>query len=103
MKLEIPKNNLINPMEIARKAGYSYFIDPVSGKESFVFRLTPDYYPRFHLYISTNEKNIIFDLHLDQKKPSYNNNNKHSGEYDGPIVEKELKRIAAWIRHYYQK
>lgn len=38
---------------------------------------------------------LIFSLHLDQKFASYekSGSHKHSGEYDGKVVEKELERI----------
>jgi len=87
-----------NPVEILRSAGYSYFKDPQSHEESFVVRLTPEFYPRFHVYVKHADNQVTFDLHLDQKKPSYGNNNLHSGEYDGPVVEHELKRIDSWVR-----
>jgi len=32
-------------------------------------------------------------LHLDQKKPSYQGQTKHSGEYEGELVEVEKARI----------
>lgn len=86
------------PVEVLRKAGYSYFKDPQSGEESFVLRLTSEFYPRFHLYVEGEPGKVIFNLHLDQKKPSYGENNKHSGEYDGPTVEKEMQRIDSWVK-----
>ena len=36
---------------------------------------------------------MIFNLHLDQKKPTYEWHIAHSGEYDGELVEKEIERI----------
>ena len=45
------------------------------------------------------EDEIVFDLHLDQKKPSYVGTKAHGGEYDGPTVEKEMSRIAGWASH----
>ena len=48
-------------------------------------------------------KNYSFNLHLDQKKPSYFGHRSlgegrlkghaHSGDYDGPVVEGEAERI----------
>lgn len=87
-----------NPLDVLRKAGYSYFKDPQSGQESFVIRLSADFYPRFHLYVKHNANAVTFDLHLDQKKASYGDNNLHSGEYDGPVVDKELRRIDSWVQ-----
>ena len=93
MKFTTSKTHVQNPLAILRKAGYSYFIDPVSKKESYILRVTADYYPRFHLYLKESVTEVIFDLHLDQKKASYTGGNMHGGEYDGPAVEREMKRI----------
>ena len=60
-------------------------------------RITGEYYPRFHLYIKETMTEVIFDLHLDQKKASYAGSNMHGGEYDGPAVEREMKRIKDWV------
>jgi len=32
------------------------------------------------------------------KKPSYGTNHAHSGEYDGPTIEKEMARIDGWVK-----
>lgn len=97
MKYTAPKTHVQNPLAILRKAGYSYFVDPVSKKESYILRVTADYYPRFHLYLKETVSEVTFDLHLDQKKASYDGSNMHGGEYDGPAVEREMKRIKDWI------
>jgi len=55
--------------------------------------LKRDGYPRFHLYLKIENGNLIFDLHLDQKRPIYKGTTAHSGEYSGEIVGKEAKRI----------
>jgi hypothetical protein len=98
MKRTYSKAEAQNPVEILRKAGYAFFRDPQSGEESFVVRLTPEFYPRLHLYVEHDSEQVTFNLHLDQKKPSYGANTQHSGEYDGPIIESELKRIDSWVR-----
>lgn len=98
MKRAYSTDQVPNALEVLRKAGYSYFRDPQSGEESFVARLTPEYYPRFHLYVENDGRQVIFNVHLDQKKPSYGNETMHSGEYDGPIIERELSRIDSWVR-----
>ena len=51
------------------------------------------FYPRFHIYIESNPKQIMLNLHLDAKKPSYEGSSAHSGEYDGAVVENESQRI----------
>lgn len=75
-----------------RKAGY-HFQEKNGGKEELAFVRPPHGYPRFHLYVKTKDKNLIFNLHLDQKKPIYRGVPAHAGEYDGEIVEKEAARI----------
>lgn len=98
MKKSYPADQITNSLAILRKAGYSPFKDPQTGEESFIIRLTPEFYPRFHLYVEQAGSNISFNLHLDQKKASYGTNHAHSGEYDGPIIEKELARIDGWVK-----
>jgi hypothetical protein len=88
-----------NPLAVLRKAGYAPFRDPQTGDESFIIRLTPEFYPRFHLYVENNPPTVSFNLHLDQKKPSYGQGHAHSGEYEGSTVEKEMERIDGWVKH----
>ncbi len=97
MKIELPGDGSVNALYVLRKAGYAYFVDPVTHEGSYVLRLTGGFYPRFHLYLKETTGKVTLDLHLDQKKPSYGTNNAHNGEYDGPTVEKECKRLKSWI------
>ncbi len=99
MKLTVNKNHLsLQAEQIMRKAGYTFINDRRTGKESFVRRLTSDFYPRFHVYVKDQGEKTIVDLHLDQKKASYQGTNAHSGEYEGGTVEKELERIKGFFR-----
>ncbi|MBI4160099.1 hypothetical protein HY504_02950 [Candidatus Wolfebacteria bacterium] len=50
-------------------------------------------YPRFHLYARKRHNELVFNLHLDQKKPSYAGTEAHSGEYNGELIERETARI----------
>jgi hypothetical protein len=98
MKLIINKNQLDEPSEIfLRHAGYAFIYDRQSGKESYVRRLDRGFYPRFHIYIEYNNGQIIFNLHLDQKQPSYSGAHAHNAEYDGEAVEGEIERIKSFI------
>lgn len=72
---------------LLRKANYS------SVKNSFIKPLGKAGFPRFHAYITQEKDNLIFNLHLDQKKPVYKGTSAHSGEYNSPIVEQEAERI----------
>lgn len=85
------------PEQLARRAGYAYFRDPKSGEESFVRRPYGNFYPRFHLYISSSGGKTVFNLHLDQKQASYPGAHKHNADYDGPAVGEEMKRLKQFI------
>lgn len=79
---------------VIRKIGYKYWgKDEGNGEYNFIRPLEKRSYPRFHLYLKIEDEDWILNLHLDQKKPSYNGVPAHSGEYDGEVVEKEVKRI----------
>lgn len=98
MKLIINKNQLDEPPEIfLRHAGYGFIYDRRSGQESCVRRLGGSFYPRFHMYIEENNEQIIFNLHLDQKQPSYAGAHAHNAEYDGEAVAGEIERIKNFI------
>ena len=79
-----------NAYSLMRNLGYR----PQRGEEpSFSRSLQRGDFPRFHLYLEKKGDKIIFNLHLDQKKPSYEGSTAHSGEYDTDIVKKEAERI----------
>ncbi len=98
MKIIISKSQLSEAPEVfMRRAGYAYLRDRHTGQDSFVRRLSGNFYPRFHVYLVHMGENVIFNLHLDQKKPSYDGMNAHSGEYDSEIVKSEAARIRSLI------
>lgn len=101
MRITYTKEKGMNALAVMRKAGYTHFIDPNTNEESFVLRTGPDFYPRFHVYVHETDATLGIDLHLDQKKPQYKGTRAHNGEYDGPIVEREITRIAGWVRSVY--
>lgn len=80
-----------------RRAGYTYIRDRRSGQDSFVHRLGSDFYPRFHVYINEQADKIIFNLHLDQKQPSYVGAKSHNAEYDGANVVAEISRLKSFL------
>lgn len=55
-------------------------------------------YPRFHAYVKMQGKDLVVNLHLDQKKPSYQGSHRHSAEYDTELVVQEAERIKAYFR-----
>ena len=107
MKFVVRKDELSeNPEQFLRRAGYSYVRDKHSDVDSFVRRLGRNYYPRFHMYIKEQDghrqseaSKIIFNLHLDQKRPSYAGSPAHNAEYEGEVVEAEIKRLKDTITH----
>ncbi|OGZ70333.1 MAG: hypothetical protein A2904_00070 [Candidatus Staskawiczbacteria bacterium RIFCSPLOWO2_01_FULL_33_9] len=99
MEFEI-KNIKESVNGIMREIGYKPAYFQNDGEFSIVKQLGRNDYPRFHLYIrqsfdSAQDKlnTFIFNLHLDQKKPSYNGAKGHSGEYDGSVLKEEAERI----------
>ncbi len=94
MKIIVEKSRLsLNPAQFLRLAGYAYITDRRSGQDSYVRRLGAGFYPRFHLYAEEDGDKIIFNLHLDQKRPSYAGAHAHNAEYEGEVVETEIQRM----------
>ncbi len=94
MKFTIKNTSGDNIINLARKIGY-YF-----QNESFVRPLERNGYPRFHLYIKSGRGNneLIFNLHLDQKRPIYKGAPAHAGEHEGNVIENEAERIKQTLR-----
>ena len=92
MKFEFENANF-NMVVLARKMGYRPL--GLSDKEDYamVRQLSGRDYPRFHIYIKSSNNALVFNLHLDHKKPSYGGSHAHSGEYEGEFVEAEAERI----------
>lgn len=98
MQIKFKKDQVPNPEKFILRCGYAKIIDRRADKISFAKRLHRDFYPRFHVYIKEAGDFIIFDLHLDQKRPIYEGVTAHSGEYDGEVVEREARRLAQVIK-----
>ncbi len=98
MKFKIKVKLKSNLNDILRHLGY--YLHPKYG-DSYIKRLSGDnFYPRWHLYIKELEDVYEFDLHLDQKKVSYQGQTAHSGDYDDQIVKEEAKRIINGLIKY---
>jgi len=76
-----------------RTIGYQLAYFQNAGEVSVVRQIGRNDYPRFHLYIKENSNSFTFNLHLDQKKPSYEGSRGHSGDYNGSVVEGEAERM----------
>ncbi len=101
MKIHCNKQNSQHPRMIMRRCGYGEIITR-QGKRSYVKLLSRTPYPRFHAYIDEQDTGFQINLHLDQKAPVYKSVSAHAGEYDGPIVEREVARIEAIIVQFAQ-
>ncbi len=100
MKIEFSKNDFqfISPFQFLRQAGYHALEDRRSQSLSFVRRLGGGFYPRYHIYLQNTDDRVIFNLHLDQKKASYEGQKAHSGEYDGDLVKEEAMRLKSLLK-----
>ena len=84
-------NNIQNLM---RQAGY--YFEREEDKELVFARplgVSGSGYPRFHIYLNVSRETAEVNLHLDQKKPVYGEMSSHNAEYQGELIEKEVKRI----------
>lgn len=94
MRILLPTDHPLNLQQFLQRAGYASHRNRLGNRLSFVKRLSAGLYPRFHLYVGKNlSGRTYFNLHLDQKQPSYLGAHAHSGEYDGPLVANEAERL----------
>ena len=92
MKLKFENFNF-NILNFMRGCGYRFIERSLDDEWNFVRSLSGYDYPRFHFYLKQVAGALLLNLHLDQKKPSYRGTTRHSGEYEGEVVETEAKRI----------
>lgn len=100
MKFRLPNNFSRNVPNLVRKAGYFQIFDQKSGKGSYIRKVGANRYPRFHLYITESEAEVVFDLHLDQSATRYNNQTAHNADYESEEVKQELTRIYQAIKPF---
>ena len=82
---------------LLRKAGYGEHRG-FEAQMSYTRRLQSTTFPRYHAYVEDKNGGMQLNLHLDQKEASHQSGRAHSGEYSGPLVERENARIIAAIR-----
>ncbi|MBI3589477.1 MAG: hypothetical protein HY093_03665 [Candidatus Liptonbacteria bacterium] len=87
--------NLQNAM---RKIGYNPIDMTDRGEMNCVRSLMGGDYPRFHVYSKEEGNEIVINLHLDQKKPSYSGTHAHAGDYDSETVRDEAVRIKSALK-----
>lgn len=97
-KIEKPKETVVS---LSRQIGYRPMGVSENDEYSLVRPILGVNYPRFHIYVRKDNKNGVFrfNLHLDQKQPSYRGSSAHSGEYDGDLVEREAERVKRIIEN----
>ena len=89
-----------NIQSLMRRIGYHF---QGQSENEFSFVRPPRFYPRFHIYLKEEGDGLIFNLHLDQKRPSYEGATAHSGEYEGKTVEDEIERIKQILKREYEQ
>ena len=90
------EKTLDSPLNVLRRLGYSFDKRvEATGELSFVRRAGVDEYPRFHVFVKqTGFSKVEINVHLDQKKASYQGATAHSGEYDNEgWLQKEAEEI----------
>jgi hypothetical protein len=100
MDFTIPDNKIEeNIIDFGRKIGYLSIGRGINSNEfSFVRCFNRSGFPRFHLIVRKDlGKNILFSLHLDQKKPIYRNQTAHNADYHGPLIDEEIERIKRFL------
>lgn len=94
MKFTLKNISAENAVTLMRRIGY-FFLTQEFSELSFIRPMDRNGYPRFHIYLKFYKETdeVIFNLHLDQKRPVYKGVSAHSGEYDGETIEREAERI----------
>lgn len=88
-----------NVHDLVRKLGYQPLGHTDRGELNCVRPLGGNY-PRFHVYLTETPSVVTFNVHLDQKKPSYEGATAHSGDYDSDTVKEEVERLKEIIFRY---
>jgi hypothetical protein len=92
MKIIIKRPSNKNTRGLMKDLGY-YFHKKDIDTEELMFSRPARGYPRFHIYLKEKEDDLFINLHLDQKKPIYQNSTAHQADYQGEIIESEAERI----------
>ena len=85
-----------NVVMMMRKAGYFLIGDYRENAElNFINPIGISDYPRFHIYLRVRpvSKEVVFNLHIDQKKSVFKNYPDHGAEYKGEVIKQEAERI----------
>lgn len=96
MKINFNQKFSQNADFLIRRCGYGLVRDQRAQETSYARRLGGNIYPRFHMYINSEDP-LILNLHIDQKQASYEGFTAHSGDYDSDLVKQEADRIYSQI------
>jgi hypothetical protein len=96
MKINFNQKFSQNADFLIRRCGYGLVRDPRAREISYSRRLGNNIYPRFHMYINSEDP-LVLNLHIDQKQASYEGSTAHSGDYDSDYVQQEAQRIRSQI------
>jgi len=94
-----------SPLNLLRRAGYAFLRrDDATGEMSFAKSVVGNAnYPRFHIYVKMiGYTHAEVNLHLDQKRASYEGTSTHSGEYSSE-QNKWLALEAEMIKKEFEK
>lgn len=100
MIFKIPEQEINeNVINLMKRVGYfSLGRGREESELSFVRSIRSDNYPRFHVIVRSDAgKEIVFNIHLDQRKPVHKGAVAHNADYDGPIIEEEIERIKSYL------
>lgn len=97
MKIRLEQSPHFNIKVAMNRLGYHEHTDRRTRSTSYIRRLQSLQYPRFHVYIEELSNGISINVHFDEKKPSYGNSPRHSGQYDSELVQKEAERIQNYL------
>ncbi len=111
MRLVI-RNISVSLVDAMRRCGYGFERRHDTGELSASRKVGGGEFPRYHMYAKFLEESpstigagkaypqdggagrtLQVTIHIDQKAPSYGGSRAHSGEYEGPLLDKEAKRI----------
>ncbi|NQV90025.1 hypothetical protein HQ487_01295 [Candidatus Uhrbacteria bacterium] len=96
MKTFFPGPLADNARNIMRRLGYGEQTTR-AGQISYTKRVSGERFPRYHGYVEDMNGGLQVNLHVDQKAASYEGTSAHGGEYEGPLVEREMARVKALI------
>lgn len=96
MKQFFPGPLTDNGRNILRRLGYGEQRTR-AGQISYVRRVSGERFPRYHAYVEDTNGGLQVNLHVDQKEASYEGTSAHAGEYEGSVVDREMRRIVEFV------